>query len=778
MQFRRLQTRLTVLYMGLFGVALAMVAVAVLIAVTGSARGVVRDELAASGAVYGQIWSARSDQLRQGAGVLAQDFGFREAIATGDEATVRSALDNLRNRQGVEGAMILGTDGYLTASGVSPRDADIDALWSGLESGKVEAGVLTLDGQSYQAVAAPIMAPVLIGWVVFADRLDEVQMRNLESLSAIPLSASVMTRSSAGWSDASGVKPMLKDAIENGLTVENPRPVTTRTEQGNAMVLAEALPSFDDQSPAVLVLTYSLKAAMRPYEPLFIALGLIGLIGVAILAAGTWVLARGLTRPISALDDAVHRLQKGEHAEVAVTSTDEIGRLATSFNVMAGDIRDREARLTHMALHDQESGLPNRLWLERQSVSSPTAYVVLLGVDRFEIVRNAIGYDSMAQMLTALGGRLAGLADGAQIARIGAGALGLIVEAEDEAEAVVIAERLCATAEAPVKLNGATVDVSLSAGVSRCAREAGGVDSAVDRAAIALDQARAARKRAALFDAVSYGDPGGNLSLISDLMAGLKTPDCWIAYQPKYDLRADAINGVEALMRWRHPKRGFVSPDLFIGMAEETGHIRPLTEWVIKKAIKDQRVLAKEGHVMPVSVNISGRLLSDDSFADFALKEIAHSGADLCFEITETAVIDNPEMALKIIDRFAAAGVCVSIDDYGSGLSSLAYLKQIRADELKIDKSFVMTLDNSARDALLVKSTIDLAHSLGLKVTAEGVETPTALALLRGMGCDVAQGYLIARPIPLADLIVRLGEPAVPVAEAPVKRTRAAAKVA
>ncbi len=779
MTFKRLQTKLTVLYLGLFGVALLVVAFAVITAVTGSARGVVRDELAASGAVYEQIWDTRSDQLRQGAAVLAQDYGFREALATGDEATVRSALDNLRNRQGVDGAMILATDGYLTATGVSPVDADIDVLWTGLDQGGIEAGVLTLEGQPYQAVSAPIMAPVLIGWVVFVERLDDAQMRNLESLSAIPLAASVVSRTPSGWGDAKGVKPMLKAAIESGLASDNPVPTTTRTEAGSAMVLAKGLPSYDAKQPAVLVLTYPIKAAMKPYEPLFIALGVIALIGAAILAAGTFFLTRGITRPISALDDAVHRIQQGEHVEVPVTSEDEIGRLAANFNVMVGDIRDRENRLTHMALHDQESGLPNRLWLEREAAAAAGCWVVLLGIDRFEVVRNAIGYDSMAQMLTALGARLVGLADGTAIARIGAGALGLIIEAGDEAEALIIAERLCATAEAPIKLSGTTVDVSLSAGVSSCGRQPGGVDSPVDRAAIALDQARAAKKRASLFDAVTYGDPGGNLSLISDLMAGLKTQDVWVAYQPKYDLRAGVINGAEALMRWRHPKRGFVSPDLFIGMAEETGQIRPLTEWVIRQAIKDQRALAKAGHDVVLSVNVSGRLLSDESFAEFALNKVAAADAKLCFEITETAVIDNPEVALAIIDRFAAAGIGVSIDDYGSGLSSLAYLKQIRADELKIDKSFILPLDTSARDALLVKSTIDLAHSLGLKVTAEGVETATALALLQGMGCDIAQGYFVARPMPIADLIVRLGEPALPVAETTApKKTGPAAKVA
>jgi EAL domain-containing protein (putative c-di-GMP-specific phosphodiesterase class I) len=224
-----------------------------------------------------------------------------------------------------------------------------------------------------------------------------------------------------------------------------------------------------------------------------------------------------------------------------------------------------------------------------------------------------------------------------------------------------------------------------------------------------------------------------------------------VYYQPKHDLRSNRISGAEALVRWRHPVRGLIPPDVFIGMAEETGHIAALTECVLAQAIADQAQLARGGHVLTIAVNMSGRLLSDSVFADRAIAMIRGSGADICLEVTETAVIENPELGLALIDRFAEAGVAISIDDYGSGLSSLAYLKQIRADELKIDKAFILSLAESSRDALLVKSTIDLAHSLGLKVTAEGVETPTALALLAGMGCDLAQGYLIAKPLPLAE---------------------------
>ena len=421
---------------------------------------------------------------------------------------------------------------------------------------------------------------------------------------------------------------------------------------------------------------------------------------------------------------------------------------------------DHDARLTHMALHDQETGLGNRLSLERQAAAGAQLYVVLFGVDRFEVLRNAIGYDSMARLLTTLGQRLSALTGRAAVARVGAGVLGLVYQAEDDDEAAQVAARVCEAAQAPVILNGAPIDIALTAGIARTGELNRNVASPVDRASIAVDQARAVHRRAMGFDALRYGDPAGNLSLISELMAALDNGEFSLNYQPKYDFRAEGVTAVEALARWTHPRRGCVSPDVFVVMAEETGHIRPLTEWVIHQAIRDQAELGRYGHHLMVSVNVSGRLLSDESFADFALAAVKASGARLCFEITETAVVGNPEVALRILDRFAEAGISVSLDDYGSGLSSLTYLKQIRADELKIDKSFILGLDDSARDALLVKSTIDLAHGLGMKVTAEGVETPTALALLRGMGCDMAQGYLIGRPVSFSALIERLGSPA------------------
>ena len=252
--------------------------------------------------------------------------------------------------------------------------------------------------------------------------------------------------------------------------------------------------------------------------------------------------------------------------------------------------------------------------------------------------------------------------------------------------------------------------------------------------------------------------PVDGLSLVRDLRRAIRYDGLDLHYQPKLRARTETIDSAEALLRWCHPELGPMRTDRLIELAEATGAIRELTYWVIRRAQADRTALAAEGHPLTVFVNISGILLSDTGFADWALKQLADVPGTIGFEITETAVIDDPTVAIRNLQRFAEAGIRIAIDDYGSGLSSLAYLKQLPAHELKIDQMFVRGLTESQRDPLLVRSSIDLAHALEMEVTAEGVDDPMSLSLLRIMGCDLMQGYLISPPLPVGELRRFLGE--------------------
>lgn len=423
----------------------------------------------------------------------------------------------------------------------------------------------------------------------------------------------------------------------------------------------------------------------------------------------------------------------------------------------------REAN--RIALTDSETGLPSRAAVQQRVValleSRPQGIVVVaaINIDRFLHLRGAIGHAAIIDLMRRLAARFARAYGDAPIARLSSANFGFAFVARDVDDAHRIAARLQGAVATPVLLRDNRVDVSVTIGLSQPADAvASATDiSIIDRAMIAVDQARAARKQAAFFDAALYGNPGVSLSLMSEMLRALDNGQMSVAYQPKYGLRSGDIVGAEALVRWSHPERGALRPDLFVQMAEETGHIAALTEWVLRRAVADQRALHEAGLDVCISVNWSGHLIDDVAFTDAALEIAREATGKLCLEVTETAIIGNARLARQTLERFRAAGLTISIDDYGSGLSSLAYLKNIPADELKIDKAFVMNMATDAVDAVLVRSAVSLAHSLGLRVVAEGVENQGALELLRAMGCDMAQGYLIARPVPLSDLATFLG---------------------
>ncbi|UAK26462.1 EAL domain-containing protein [Sphingomonas nostoxanthinifaciens] len=246
------------------------------------------------------------------------------------------------------------------------------------------------------------------------------------------------------------------------------------------------------------------------------------------------------------------------------------------------------------------------------------------------------------------------------------------------------------------------------------------------------------------------------LSLMRDLQKAIRDDTLELHYQPKVRARSGETVAAEALLRWNHPQRGYVPPAMFVPIAERTGDIAALTEWVVGRAIADQARLLRMGHTLTFDLNISGGLLADPGYGWRLLHHFTALQGLIGFEITETAMIGDPERALSNLQIFAEAGIRLAIDDYGSGFSSLAYLRQLPITELKIDRMFVANLTTSQRDPLLIRSTIDLAHALGMEVTAEGVDSPTTLALLQVMGCDQVQGYLLSRPLPLDRLATYL----------------------
>lgn len=346
--------------------------------------------------------------------------------------------------------------------------------------------------------------------------------------------------------------------------------------------------------------------------------------------------------------------------------------------------------------------------------------------------------------------KIAQLLPGARLGRATIAGVEFAFESADDAQAHAQLLRLRERLDARARDIEADLSIEFAVGFARhdLCRE-----RAFVCAAAALLEAQASEGRVVQFRKEDLNRTASRMALLRDLREAVATDQLFVVYQPKVRTSSGRIEAAEALVRWRHPSRGLVPPDEFVHLAEESGLIGELSRWVILKSLADQKTLAAQGHDLAIHVNISGRLVADARFTAWALDAISTSRCgDFGIEVTETAVIDDPEAGLAHLRAFAEAGITIALDDYGSGLSSLTYLKQLPATELKIDRLFISGLTSSHLDPLLVRSTIDLAHALGMEVTAEGVESPLAYALLRTMGCDLVQGYFVSKPLELADL--------------------------
>lgn len=382
--------------------------------------------------------------------------------------------------------------------------------------------------------------------------------------------------------------------------------------------------------------------------------------------------------------------------------------------------------------------------------------LVLVEIAGFGDLRRLLGIARADLLVIDVAERIAAVLPQAGVATVGRNLIEIGLSLADQACVEATIALLHATFARPLSIDGEAHRIALTIGTALPTGP--GCDDIwlVEMAEEQLRRERRTRQETPVAPVAMQLDDESVLS--RELEEALERNELFLQYQPKLHLRRDEIGSVEALIRWQHPRRGLVLPNDFIPAAERTGDILPVTLWTIRQAIADQRVLMRNGQDLTIFINIAGQLLSNGDFVDLAMALVQESGAKLGFEITETSVIRDPDSAILHLQRLAAMGVVITIDDYGAGLSSLAYLKQLPARELKIDKLFVTQLTSSHRDPLIVRSTIDLAHALEMEVVAEGVETPTSLALLAVMGCDMVQGFLISRPLALEALLVYLRE--------------------
>ncbi len=431
------------------------------------------------------------------------------------------------------------------------------------------------------------------------------------------------------------------------------------------------------------------------------------------------------------------------------------------------DVTERkqaDETIRRLMYYDALTGLPNRsLLLERlqkELAESRTLgralALLLLDLDHFRQVNNTLGSENGDRVIQEVARRLSDAVGGAdQVARLRGDEFALLLPGGDATLGRQVAARLLKALAQPVMIHRLPVEVGASIGIAVAPDHGEEGETLLRRVDLAMQAAKRAGESPVVYSSACDPYDPHRLVVLGELRRAIESDQLVLHYQPKVDLKDGKVLGAEALVRWRHPKQGIVPPDRFIGLAEQGGLIKALTGWVLDRAVADCRSWELEGRTLSVAVNLSARNLQDPQLADHIAALLESRGLPpgrLELELTESAVLADPRRAAETLERLDDSGVALAIDDFGTGYSSLAYLRKLPVSQLKIDKSFVMAMSNNHEDSMIVRSTADLGHNLGLTVVAEGVEDKPTWDMLGQFGCDAAQGYYMARPMPGAEL--------------------------
>ncbi|AJP50744.1 putative bifunctional diguanylate cyclase/phosphodiesterase [Pseudomonas simiae] len=755
------QTRIAGVLALLLLVVVAATYFAVKTATTRAVENQARVQLQTGSQVFERLLDLRGRRLQYGLDWLTADLPFKHAVAEGKTGPVLAALR--RHGTGIRSSevFVLGLDGKVMVSTLPifvrgqsfPYD---DALRHARRTG-LQMLIVALDGRPYLLVQREVIDDLPIARVVMGFPMDKLFASELRSMSNLEVSFLSVQNDTPG--PLFSTQPQAYQAGTLSLLREghvDPEPKIHMFYGQRVLSLVLPLANTGNGDEVRVLLQSPLDHALESFAPLDRQFLGIALAVLLVSLAAALFLARRVSRPLNALVQAAERIGAGDYrTPVRVRSHDEFGLLARAFNAMQSGIAVRERQLAHNALHDPLTGLPNRaLAMERlgSAISARRPVVLLyLGIENYRVINEGFGPQGVEEMLREASRCLSiSLLASDTAARIAGSEFLLLLENTEVDRAVARADRLYALLTEPQRIGNDELRHEVSMGIAAYPADGQQVEELISRAAIARHDAASLPGHLQIYQQDRDLAHQRQITLIRDLRRAAIEGELFLCYQPKLDLKHGHVCQAEALLRWQHPTLGQVSPVEFIPLAERTGSMRSLTLWVIEEAIRQIAEWAQRGMLIQLSVNISVDDLADDDLAirvTALLMTYQVEAEQLIFEITESAIMHNPQQALSVLEQLRGCGISLSVDDFGTGYSSLAQLQRLPVQELKIDQSFVRNLDSTSGDGVIVRSTIEMSHNLGLKVVAEGVEFAPSLKLLKQWNCDTAQGYLISRPL-------------------------------
>ncbi|MDF2179465.1 EAL domain-containing protein [Aliiglaciecola sp. CAU 1673] len=753
-----LRSRMLLVFLLMLALIMVATLVTVQTATYGHSTGQVRSHALTSARVVQDKIQNRATQLSTALSTFSQDFSTKGLIRTGkdDPASLRSALGNHQKRMEADLSWVLDQDGRLLSSTAETEAKHLEVSAERYLTGGIHW--LKLDNHYYLVQAAPVKfvesSPRANAWLfgaIDAAKLIEQQLVELTDMQvSLMADGAVVVGSTLPMVQAETLLSQVNQVLHS--------PGSLKLDDMELLFFTFPIGQADALSLQLVLVTPADKAYLS-YNSLLGQLALILALAAALALIAAIVVSNGITRPLTSLVSVTNKISKGQYIdEVPQSSTAEIASLSGAISEMQQGIRQRELEIQQLAYFDALTGLPNRNQFNeqlRELIAAQKAVTLLvMDLDRFKDINDTLGHGIGDQLLKLVANRLATLAvPNLFMARLGGDEFGLLCFDDKQVDADTFAKKVRAIFEQPFAINKIVLELDASIGLAVCPEHSSDPDNLVQLADIAMYSCKGHHHSYAIYAPALNKYSVQRLSLMTELKSALASDQLQLYYQPKLDLKKSKVVGVECLVRWIHPVHGFIAPDQFIPLAEQTGAIRHLTNWALRKALQQQQAWRNLGFELQVAVNISALDLVDMKLPEHLaalLDEYQANPSSLILEVTESALMMDAEAAMRALQRIHDMGLVLSIDDFGTGYSSMGQLKQMPVHELKIDKAFVLDLANNKDDQVMVKTLVSLAQHLELSTVAEGVEDEQALSMLREVGCDKAQGFYLSKPLPAA----------------------------